>query len=142
MSAVDANALFSATFPEIAAITTLVGSTTAESLILGSKGASGLPWATMSMFGIMSVIKACIAASTPNWMKDALGVRNDVVEEVVGLSLNLASIHMDREDKARIRLGEPIGITCQLSKVLQIHTYWSTGLTRLSAEKRGKDRRP
>jgi hypothetical protein len=93
-------------------------------LILGNKGASGLAWATMSLFGIMSVIQACIAASTPNFVKDSLGVRNAAVEAVVGLSLTVTSIRMDRERKARRTLGEPIGITCQQSKVLHIHTYF------------------
>jgi hypothetical protein len=117
----DVNSLVGATFPEIAAITTLIGSATAESLLLGNKGASGLPWAAMSLFGIMSVIKASIAASTPNWMKDALGVRNAAVERVVGLSLNLSSTFMDREDKARKSLGEPLGISCQMKQVFHIH---------------------
>ena len=42
---------------EIAALTALVGSTTAESLVLGNKGAAGLVWGTMSIFGALSVIR-------------------------------------------------------------------------------------
>ena len=42
---------------EIAALTALIGSTTAESLVLGNKGAAGLVWGTMSIFGALSVIR-------------------------------------------------------------------------------------
>ncbi|RYO92976.1 hypothetical protein DL766_009920 [Monosporascus sp. MC13-8B] len=49
-------------FVEISALAALFGDTTAESLILGSRGAAGLPLAAMSTFGSPFLIKACIAA--------------------------------------------------------------------------------
>ena len=45
---------------EIAALTSLVGSTAAESLALGNKGPAGLVWAMMTVFGSMSVVKLFI----------------------------------------------------------------------------------
>ena len=42
---------------EIAAWTALIGSTREESLVLGNKGAAGLVWGTMSVFGALSVIR-------------------------------------------------------------------------------------
>jgi hypothetical protein len=74
---------------EIAALTALIGSTTAESLILGSRGAAGLPWASSSAFGSLFLTRACIAAATPSWLRDTLGVRNPSCDAAVGLSLNL-----------------------------------------------------
>ena len=50
---------------EIAALTALIGSTTAESLVLGNKGAAGLVWGTMSIFGALSVIRGCVRVSAP-----------------------------------------------------------------------------
>ncbi len=74
---------------EIAPLTVLIGATTAQSLILGSKGAAGLPWAAMSSFGSIFLAKACIAASTPAWLRDTLGVRNSYSDAAVGVSLDL-----------------------------------------------------
>jgi len=58
---------------EISALTALIGATIAEALVLGEQGAAGMPWAAMSSFGIVFLIKACIAASTPGWLRDSLG---------------------------------------------------------------------
>jgi len=91
---------------EIAAITALIGSTTAESLVLGNRGAPGLAWSSMSVFGALSVTKGCIAAATPGWLRETMGVRNGLTDSAIGLSLNLASKYMNREDMARKNLGE------------------------------------
>src|SRR5437667_10272727 len=98
---------------EIAALSTLIGSATAESLILGNRGAAGLPWAAMSTFGSLSVVKACIAAATPSWLRETLGVRNAATDSAIGLSLDLASKYMTREDMARRNLEEAVGIMCE-----------------------------
>ena len=70
---------------EIAALTTIIGGTTAESLILGSRGAAGLPWATMSCFGMPLVLRGCITASTPLWLREALGLSTGVSDSITGL---------------------------------------------------------
>ncbi|KAF3930215.1 hypothetical protein ABW20_dc0103427 [Dactylellina cionopaga] len=72
----SSNFNFSSAIIEIAALTTLIGATTAESLVLGSRGAAGMPWAAMSTFGSVFLIKACVAASTPDWLRDTLGTEN------------------------------------------------------------------
>jgi hypothetical protein len=90
---------------EIAALTALIGSTTAESLILGSRGAVGLPWATLSAFGSLFLIKACIAAATPSWLRDTLGVRTPSCDAAVGLSLNL-----ERAFKGTKSVADAVGI--------------------------------
>ncbi|RYP03363.1 hypothetical protein DL764_005178 [Monosporascus ibericus] len=79
-------------FVEIAALAALVGGTTAESLILGSRGAAGLPLAAMSAFGSPFLIKACIAAS-------------------VGLSSRI-----ERSIEAGATQGDIAGISVTLSK--------------------------
>ncbi|KAG4411944.1 hypothetical protein IFR04_014918 [Cadophora malorum] len=97
---------------EIAALTALIGSATAESLTLGNKGAPGLAWAASSTFGALSVIKACVAGATPGWLRDSLGVRNTATDLAIGLSFDLDSRYKDREDMARKNLGDPIGVMC------------------------------
>lgn len=74
---------------EIAALTSLIGSATAQTLALGNKGPAGLVWATMTIFGGMSIVRAGIAAVTPGWLRDSLGVRSTETDAAVGLSLNL-----------------------------------------------------
>lgn len=97
---------------DVAALTALIGSATAESLTLGNRGAAGLPWGTMSIFGSISVAKACIAAATPSWLRETIGVRNAATDSALGLSLDLASTYMNREDMARKNLGDAVGIFC------------------------------
>lgn len=74
---------------EIAALTTLIGSKNAESLSLGSRGAAGLVWATMSTFGALSVVKACLAGSTPEVLRETFGLRNEATDGAVGLGRDL-----------------------------------------------------
>jgi hypothetical protein len=90
---------------EIAALTALIGSTTAESLVLGSRGAAGLPWASSSAFGSLFLIRACIAAATPSWLKDTLGVRNPSCDATVGVSLNLR-----RASKGTKSVADAVGV--------------------------------
>jgi hypothetical protein len=102
---------------EIAALTALIGSATAESLTLGNKGAPGLAWAASSTFGALSVVKACVAGSAPGWLRDSLGVRNTTTDLAIGLSFDLESRHKDREDMARKNLGDAIGVACEGHRV-------------------------
>jgi hypothetical protein len=78
---------FGTNLVDLAALTAIIGATTAESLVLGSRGAAGLPWAAMSAFGTLPLIKACIAASTPAWLRDTLGVNTAACQSALGFYL-------------------------------------------------------
>ena len=115
---------------EIAALTALIGSTTADSLILGSRGAAGLPWASLSAFGSLFLIRACIAAATPSWLRDTLGVRNPNCDAAVGLSLNLK-----RASKGTKRVSDAVGIRVFSGlKVWYLTLYIQFRLTRYLGE--------
>ncbi|KAK5016045.1 hypothetical protein LTR39_002289, partial [Cryomyces antarcticus] len=101
---------------EIAALTALIGSSTAESLVLGDRGAAGLCWAAMSAFGSVHLVKACVAASTPSWLRDTMGVRNARSDAAIGHSLNLA-----RKMRGTKSIGEAIGISAQYEKSSMVH---------------------
>jgi hypothetical protein len=98
---------------EIAAVTTLIGSSTAESLILGSRGASGVLWASMSVFGIFSVIRGAITAATPNWLRETLGVRNAAIEQIIGSEFDLSW----RNTYQNLYSAPAIGIQSVMQKV-------------------------
>ena len=95
---------------EIGALTALIGSTTAASLVLGNKGAAGLLWGTMSIFGALSVIKACVAAATPDWLRETLGVRNEETDAAIGLSLDLDSKSLQKKS----RVTGAVGVACKV----------------------------
>lgn len=92
---------------EIAALTALVGSTTAESLILGDRGAIGMAWAAMSSFGSLFLIRACLAAAIPAWLRETLGLNNIRSNAAVGVKLSL-----QRSPKV---VGDPVAV-CVLVK--------------------------
>ena len=98
---------------EIAALTSLIGSTTAESLALGNRGAAGLLWGTMSMFGALSVIKACIAAATPANLRETFGVRSKETDAALGMALTLDN----KELRSRHRFKGVCGIGCKIAVV-------------------------
>lgn len=75
---------------EIAALTTLVGSSTAGDLILGNRGAAGLVWGSITAFGTSSVIKACASAASPGWLRQMLGLRTASSDKAVGMDLSLS----------------------------------------------------
>lgn len=108
---------------EIAALTALIGSTTAESLVLGNQGAAGLPWATMSIFGALSVIKACIAAATPDWLRETIGVRNKEIDAALGLAFPLNTKSM----RSRQRATGACGVACRIALVCNQRTIKSGG---------------
>ncbi|KIN08983.1 hypothetical protein OIDMADRAFT_48820 [Oidiodendron maius Zn] len=70
---------------EVAAVTTIIGSTTAESLILGSRGAAGLPWAAMSFFGCLHIVKCSLTASTPVTWRESLGLSATECDRILGV---------------------------------------------------------
>jgi hypothetical protein len=98
---------------EIAALTALLGSSTAEALILGNRGASGIVWASLSIFGIYAVIKGCVGAATPNWLRETVGVRNDTIDHVIGSAFDLSKKNI----RARIKLGSAVGIQSEVKSV-------------------------
>ncbi|KAL8829985.1 MAG: hypothetical protein Q9170_005942 [Blastenia crenularia] len=111
-TAAEASFNFGGGLIEIAALTALIGSTTAESLVLGNRGAAGLLWGTMSSFGALSVIKACIAAATPGWLRDTFGVRNKETDDALGIMLTLS----DKNVQSRRRTTGICGVACSVSK--------------------------
>ena len=98
---------------EIAALTALIGSITVQSLMLGNKGTAGLVWGTMSIFGALSVIKACLSATTPGWLRETLGVRTSDIDAALGLTLDLDT----RGFRSKKRGGNAIGLVCKLEAV-------------------------
>jgi hypothetical protein len=98
---------------EIAALTSLIGSATAQKLALGNKGPAGIVWATMTIFGGMSIVKSGIATVTPAWLRDSLGVRSSETDDAIGLSMNL-----DRKGiKHRVASSTAKGIECEIQNV-------------------------
>ncbi len=99
-------------FVEITALTTLISSSAAASLALGSRGPSGLAWAATSAFGIIAVVKACLSAAAPGWLRETIGVRSSASDLAVGLPLDLGS---DSSNSRRVRktLDRPIAIQCR-----------------------------
>jgi hypothetical protein len=95
---------------KIAALTSLIGSTATQALALGNKGPAGLVWATMTIFGAASIVKAGIATITPGWLRDTLGVRSLEADAAIGLSLNLKTNGI----RYRTRSGAAKGIECEI----------------------------
>ncbi|KAJ5408072.1 hypothetical protein N7509_001955 [Penicillium cosmopolitanum] len=93
---------FGGSLVEITALTSLIGSTAAESLALGEKGPAGLVWAMMTVFGAIPVVKLFIATSTPGWLRESMGVSNAKSDAVVGLFQNADKNFMfhDRKEPA------------------------------------------
>jgi len=96
----------------IAALTALVGSSTVEALVLGNRGAAGLPWAALSIFGNLSVLKACVTGASPGWLRETIGARNSRSDSILGMSLDLVQ-SLRGESKARRNVGEAIGVVCK-----------------------------
>lgn len=104
---------------DIAALTTLIGSSTVESLTLGDRGFGGLAWAATSTFGALSVIKGCIAGASASWLRETLGIRNAVSDGTLGMGLMLEK-GRGGDERARKGLGEALAISCNSGQVCQI----------------------
>jgi hypothetical protein len=98
---------------EIAALTSLIGSGTANTLALGTKGPAGLVWANITIFGMMSVVRAGLATIIPASLRDSLGVRSKEADEAIGLSLNLNKNRL----RSRSRAGLAHGVECKVTNV-------------------------
>ena len=75
-------------FVELAMLTTLVGPTAAETLVLGNHGAAGLAWATMSAFGTGRVIRACLSGACAPWLREIMGLRSKLIDSSLGMELS------------------------------------------------------
>ncbi|KAJ7616734.1 hypothetical protein B0H17DRAFT_1115216 [Mycena rosella] len=100
---------FSNNLVEVGALTALVGSSVAESLVLGNRGAAGISWAATSSFGTLSVVKACFCGANSGWLRETLGIRTASSDLAVGLELPHES---NRAAKVRRNIGEPLAIFC------------------------------
>lgn len=102
---------------EISALATLIGATNAEALALGLAAAPGLPWAPISTFGAVHVIKVSLAAVMSDRIRGALGLRGTAVDSAVGMSLEIDSTKPELHNADS---GAPCGI-------LLPHTNRETG---------------
>jgi hypothetical protein len=111
---------FGGTFVDITALTTLIGSSAAESLVLGNHGAAGIAWATMSAFGLVWVIRACIGAASPGWLRETMGIRTPDSDLAIGMELSSTSF---RRAVAKTRrnnnINGPQGLVIESNKTLQ-----------------------
>ncbi|KIK65909.1 hypothetical protein GYMLUDRAFT_257836, partial [Collybiopsis luxurians FD-317 M1] len=103
---------------DLGALTTIIGSTVAESLVLGNKGSAGVSWSAMSAFGSFSIIRACIGAAVPGWMRETLGLRTKSCDLAVGMHLRLESAR-----KVRDGLGSPLAIMCETDEQSESDVY-------------------
>lgn len=92
---------------EISALATLIGATNAEALALGLAAAPGLPWAPISTFGAVHVIKVSLAAVMSDRIRQALGLRSTAVDSAVGMSLEIDST---KQAPHNADSGAPCGI--------------------------------
>ncbi|CAA7263384.1 unnamed protein product [Cyclocybe aegerita] len=97
---------------EISALTTLIGSSAAASLVLGSRGPAGLAWAATSAFCVIAVVKGCLSGAIPGWLQETIGVRSSASDLAVGLQLDLGSNSYGAK-RVRKTLDRPIAIQCQ-----------------------------
>lgn len=72
---------------EISALATIIGTPSTEGLALGLRGAVGLPWASLSTFGAVHVIKAMISCAIPDRLREMLGLRNVSIDSAIGLDI-------------------------------------------------------
>ncbi|KAJ6473297.1 hypothetical protein DFH09DRAFT_1219108 [Mycena vulgaris] len=100
---------FSNNLVEVGALTALVGSSVAGSLVLGNRGAAGIAWAATSSFGTISVVKACFCGATSGWLRETLGIRTASSDLALGLELPHNS---SRAAVVRRNIGEPRAIFC------------------------------
>ncbi|KAJ6490068.1 hypothetical protein C8R45DRAFT_929364 [Mycena sanguinolenta] len=103
---------FSNNLVEVSALTALIGSSVAESMVLGNRGSGGLAWAATSSFGTISVVKSCCSAASSGWLRETLGIRTPLSDSAVGMCLPHDSA---RASKVRRNAGDPIALFCRRS---------------------------
>lgn len=79
--------VFSAGLVQITGIATLFGGSSVEELAIGLKAAPGLPWASMSCFGILKIVKVLLAGVASDRWRHLLGMRSAIVDDARGFAL-------------------------------------------------------
>src|SRR5271156_4569141 len=92
---------------EVSLIAALLGTTVAERLTLGYKGAGGLAWSSVSIFGAVHVAKVAVAASLSDWYRESLGLRNAIIDASVGLVTRVDEL---KGPQHRSEWGNPVAI--------------------------------
>ena len=104
---------FSTGVVEISAVATLIGAPIVEAMSLGLKSAACLPWASISSFGLLHVVKVSLAAAVPDWIREPLGLQNASVDAALGLC---DSMYKDKQVRSRVDLGDVRGISVKSSR--------------------------
>ena len=117
---------FGGAFVELSALTTFIGSSVAESLILGNEGGAGVAWAAMSAFGLMDIVKTCVGAASPGWFRTVIGARSENTDVAVGLEVS-SSQRGRGAMKVRRSYGErgPSGLSVDASVFLNSVTVFT-----------------
>lgn len=118
---------------EISAVATIIGAPIAEALMHGLKGACGMVWAPVSCFGQIHVAKACLSASVPDWLREAMGLRNGVVDKAIGVML---PIDQAKQSKNRVDLGDACAIRVASQRSNDIAVFDGTSRGTSSRRKR------
>jgi hypothetical protein len=111
---------------ELSTLTTFIGSSVAESLILGNEGGAGVAWAAMSAFGLMDIVETCVGAAILGWLRTVIGARSENTDVAVGLEV--ASSQRGRGAmKVRRSYGErgPSGLSVDASVFLNLVTVFT-----------------
>ncbi|KAF7378503.1 hypothetical protein MSAN_00277900 [Mycena sanguinolenta] len=103
---------FSNNLVDVSALTALIGSSVAESMVLGNRGSGGVAWAATSSFGTISVVKSCCSAASSGWLRETLGIRTPLCDSAVGMCLPHDSA---RASKVRRNAGDPVALFCRQS---------------------------
>lgn len=123
---------------DVSSLTTLIGSTVGESLVLGNRGAAGIAWASTSSFGLLWIIRGCINGASPGWLREVTGVRSGVSDSSLGMELNRYSM---RSQAIRKNLGPAIAIIADnVVEVSDQHPDKDRDINILPARRREKRR--
>ena len=90
--------------------TILIRENNAPALVLGSRGSAGLVWSTVSVFGALSAIRACMSGASSGSVRSLLGLRSKASDTAVGLDLELAR-DPGRAVRVRHTLDDPLGVS-------------------------------
>ncbi|KAJ7728072.1 hypothetical protein B0H16DRAFT_1589458 [Mycena metata] len=101
---------FSNNLVEVSALPALIGSSIAESMVLGNRGSGGVAWAATSSFGTISVVKACCSAASSGWLRETFGIRTPSCDSAVGMYLPHDSA---RASRVRRNTAEPMALFCR-----------------------------
>lgn len=77
----------------------------AKELIMGNRGAAGLAWATTTTVGSLAAMKTCLAAAAPDWLREALLLRDATIDAAIGFTSNVS-----RPSKRRVARAKALGI--------------------------------